>query len=69
MIKGQAYRLKLWSEDHINENVAFQARIIEAKKVAIDEMVRGTNFNAEKGITLLLIIASIWKRGGIAFQC
>lgn len=49
MIKGQAYRLKLWSEDHINENVEFQARILEAKRVTIDEMVRGTNFNAEKG--------------------
>jgi hypothetical protein len=48
MIKGQTYRLKLWSEDHINENVELQARIIEAKKVTIDEMVRGTNFHAEK---------------------
>ncbi len=47
LIKGQEYRLKIWSEDHINENVRISASLITSKQVTIDEMIRGSNFRAD----------------------
>jgi hypothetical protein len=48
LIKGQIYRLKLWSEDHINENVQITAGLIASEKVKIDDMLRGRGFHSEK---------------------
>jgi hypothetical protein len=47
LIKGQAYRLKVWSEDHINENIQITANLISSKQVSIDEMFHGSGFHAD----------------------
>jgi hypothetical protein len=48
LIKDNVYRLKVWSDDHINENIHIIACLISSKPVTIDEMIRGSGFNADE---------------------